>query len=341
MSVIPPWSKPNPRWCSKCTNDRCETVQMVDGVLVGLVVRVRTYQRFRVMELRCTVVCSALFLAACSLYDRHKDETIRPEHVGGAFSGGAGGQGNDAGAGGFSDASGGAHEQPYGGAGGADAENEAGAGNATEAEGGASGHAGAPAGGLSGEGGKNGQGGVPESSGGQDSTPVPEEPDPGPTTDPPQLGGDFVSGSRLKVRFLTSADGARQPVGWYDAQLGEPCTPVKASDGKTRCLPLNGSAVYGGVYYADADCREPVFFQSTAGACDASYGYTTTQVSCGGGYEMYQYEIYQLMPFQPSQLYSGGVGSCTQLGSIPQGYKFYRGTRIQPSAFAELNEVVE
>lgn len=47
-----------------------------------------------------------------------------------------------------------------------------------------------------------------------------------------------VSGSRLKVRHWTGADGSRLPVGLYDAELGVDCAPRMAADGKVRCLPV-------------------------------------------------------------------------------------------------------
>src|SRR5262249_36764419 len=44
-----------------------------------------------------------------------------------------------------------------------------------------------------------------------------------------------VSGSRLRAKYLTTADGARQFVGWYDSQRKEDCSFDVAEDGQMHC----------------------------------------------------------------------------------------------------------
>ncbi|HEY1813062.1 MAG TPA: hypothetical protein VGG74_12015 [Kofleriaceae bacterium] len=64
-----------------------------------------------------------------------------------------------------------------------------------------------------------------------------------------QLGG-YQSGTRIKMRELTTPDGARQFEGWYDTQLDVDCAFFVSTDGVTRCLPAAG----GEPVYFDAAC---------------------------------------------------------------------------------------
>lgn len=66
----------------------------------------------------------------------------------------------------------------------------------------------------------------------------------------------YTSGTRLKARTLTGADGSQQLVGWYDSGRGENCTFRLAGDGTMRCLP-DATAV-GVIAFADAGCTVPV-----------------------------------------------------------------------------------
>lgn len=63
------------------------------------------------------------------------------------------------------------------------------------------------------------------------------------------------SGSRIRGRYLSGADGSRQWLGWSDTSTKQPCRFLEASDGLTRCLP----EPFGYIRFLDAACTSPIF----------------------------------------------------------------------------------
>jgi hypothetical protein len=45
-----------------------------------------------------------------------------------------------------------------------------------------------------------------------------------------------TSGTRLKVKYIQTPDGARQAWGWYDSQLGQDCYFTATQDAGVRCV---------------------------------------------------------------------------------------------------------
>lgn len=114
--------------------------------------------------------------------------------------------------------------------------------------------------GATGESGGNGAPGAPGAAG--STGPQGEQGETGPTgpagmTGPAGPGG-YVSGTRIKARLATTADGASMFRSWYDSELdgGTDCWPALAGDGVLRCLPAAG--LYAGRYFKDTGCLTPV-----------------------------------------------------------------------------------
>lgn len=115
-----------------------------------------------------------------------------------------------------------------------------------------------------------------------------EKGDPG---EPGTPGSADVSSSGTRLRYLAKtlrgSDGSTYVQGgaFYDEELGVECTPAKATDGRTRCLPIG---FWLSPTFADADCTQPatrVLLQddcaapvfvvaAEAGACGAAPAYT-------------------------------------------------------------------
>jgi hypothetical protein len=69
----------------------------------------------------------------------------------------------------------------------------------------------------------------------------------------------YMSGSRLRVRYLIGADGSRQFLGFVDLQRTEACVFTQAL-GDYRCVPE--FAVFTESYWAKSDCTgEPLYYQ--------------------------------------------------------------------------------
>src|SRR5690606_29553767 len=75
---------------------------------------------------------------------------------------------------------------------------------------------------------------------------------------------------RIKMRVLSTPDGAKVFHGWFDSQRNEDCTFQRAADDMTRCLPSSVAYDYG-TYYADAACTIPVALWQYAGCSPPPY----------------------------------------------------------------------
>lgn len=91
------------------------------------------------------------------------------------------------------------------------------------------------------------------------ATTEPDAHDPGPMTDAAvdatPVTPWYTSGSRIKLRTLNTPDGARQYLGWRDTLYGDDCEFRKATDGVTRCLPLDVTPHLSA--YSDPACSLP------------------------------------------------------------------------------------
>jgi hypothetical protein len=61
------------------------------------------------------------------------------------------------------------------------------------------------------------------------------------------------SGSRLQARYLTTPEGGREFVEWYDTQRNTVCQIKTAADGVPRCLPIAAGA---GTSFSDPLCQQ-------------------------------------------------------------------------------------
>lgn len=148
----------------------------------------------------------------------------------------------------------------------------------------------------------------------------------------------WTSGTRIKARTTTtvtsSADGAEHEVtsfvGWYDSMRSEPCTPSKAADSKTRCLP---TAVALQNFYVDAGCTMAAALTFTS--CDAippKYVSLSPPASCPQpGPKLYAAGT------ATSTYYTGSPGNCNG-PTTNAAYTFYpaSGAEIPATSFAEM-----
>lgn len=158
---------------------------------------------------------------------------------------------------------------------------------------------------------------------------------PGPEGEPGQ-GIGYVSGSRLKARYLDGEDGSRQFLTWWDSQRQEECTFDEPSDdvasaltlNDRRCLPRMGSCDdgFGPVQlYADAGCTEHVV------ACTGS----------GLRYGLRQGVIYPLTDEATAlDLYHIYNGECMSLGFGAYAYQI-AGTFVTAADFAAASVVTD
>lgn len=181
-----------------------------------------------------------------------------------------------------------------------------------------SGNGGAPT-----DGGSTANGGAP-STGGAD-------PSGGNATGGSTAADDTQSGTRLKVRARVGADGSRQPIGWYDANLDTVCTWRKASDGTDRCLPDGITANR----FLDDACTQPIMVQS---ACEPLQFAIVSEDpdSCGN-----RWRVYHAGPaVTPASAYMRSGANCIAT-AVPAGDLFATNAEMPASMFVAATVEVE
>lgn len=192
--------------------------------------------------------------------------------------------------------------------------------------------------------GTSGQNGAAGAAGatGEQGPPGPEGPagppgpmgKPGPAGEPGPPGeAGFTSGSRLRARTLTAADGARQSAGWYDSELGLECQPVISSDGRQRCIPLAGQAFTGSLF-SDAGCQTRLGYM-VAGCDEPRFAFSSGGDTCPA-----RYMLWEVAGRHTGTVYSGSPANCVEATTTP--YTTYRlGEGVRPDTFVEVETVID
>jgi hypothetical protein len=162
---------------------------------------------------------------------------------------------------------------------------------------------------------------------------APERPD-GPVDEGPP-DGLTLSGSRIKVSWLSTSDGFKFHPASYDSLLQSPCNWMSFSDG-AYCIP----DMAFGANYLDSGCTRPVLMFSPP-MCQSSppayYG-ALMETTCGS----------QVLTINAvgqriavSQVFSGSPASCTAT-SPPSGAEFYDVDAVVPlSTFVKATPSIE
>jgi hypothetical protein len=193
-----------------------------------------------------------------------------------------------------------------------------GMGGGSNNNGGGSGGTGGGASGGSGGGGTGGSGGGGSGgAGGSGGTP------------------DYVSGSRIKSRVMSTPDGAKAFSGFYDTQLSVPCSFGHAADDTLRCLPT--TYAYVGTFWADSGCTTPVAYSSFG--CAPAYATksdtSTTCVDIGYYGTTARTRIYSISgAYTSSTIWSGSPGSCSMTTPTATFSYYYVGGEVPASTFA-------
>jgi hypothetical protein len=172
------------------------------------------------------------------------------------------------------------------------------------------------------------------------------------------------SGTRLKARVFTGADGSMEPVaiGWlatrplplfWDSVRNEDCVRKLASDGKARCLPLYGfglQGLTGYLMFEDASCTQPVALSKLApgatGELDSLlteyYGLVLAATSALAvsdsttyGTHGLSYRIHTPVEHLGAIFEKDNTG-CKPTPRDPALYYYSRGAEIPPTEFVEM-----
>jgi hypothetical protein len=143
----------------------------------------------------------------------------------------------------------------------------------------------------------------------------------------------YRSGTRIKMRMLTTPDGAKVFQSAWDSARNEDCSFQQAADGVTRCLP---SAQFAG-FFADPACT---VLAALINACSQPPKYLLTidpAPTCAMGPR-----IYSVAPGPLSSVYARSGTSCITIAISP-GFAAYgaAGLEISPTAFQSATSSVE
>lgn len=141
------------------------------------------------------------------------------------------------------------------------------------------------------------------------------------------------SGSRIKGRFLVTAEGDRAWEGWHDVELGIDCAVQGPfADGSYRCLPR--TARYAYAFYADENCSDAIYDVSDGCMLETLVIADTT----GCNPTTYRHlEIGEL--FTPEgMIYERSTdGSCRATSPRAGAEYHYPGAEIPSTQFAEVD----
>lgn len=148
----------------------------------------------------------------------------------------------------------------------------------------------------------------------------------------------YESGTRIKAKVATTADGAKAFQTWYDTQLDINCMFNPTADGKMRCVPGFASQVF----YSDSGCADLVFAVTPGLDC---YGWTYDrwgQVCQSDSHCYSKCSIYELgnVVSGPTLYQKGSDGQCNEFNVgylIKGGWVFHAAAKqVDPSIFAEV-----
>ena len=148
------------------------------------------------------------------------------------------------------------------------------------------------------------------------------------------------SGSRLRAKYYTGADGSRQWISWYDNQRKEDCTFQPHSDGTLRCAPFP-QTVTAGSFYSDAGCKTDVASRIIQACSPAipqpKYAIYYDAFGCS-----YTYRWASIMqPYAGTTLYYKNSGVCTATAKSASYEYFSLNGEVAASEFVAATTTIE
>lgn len=167
--------------------------------------------------------------------------------------------------------------------------------------------------------------------------------------DPQGTDDTGSSGTRLKRRVITTADGGKQAVGWFDVERQEACAFRAGPDGVQRCMPTElvsdrlGIRSSDLVLYTESTCSEAVYVARVprTGECNERLRYIfqspESLEDCPGDY-YYAYKIGEATTLGGGTLYIKRESGCHIFNPQSTDY-VYSAAQVPASAFvaAELS----
>lgn len=152
----------------------------------------------------------------------------------------------------------------------------------------------------------------------------------------------YGSGTRIKAKVATTADGAKAFQTWYDTQLDTDCWFAATADGTFRCVPNFATTTY----YSDPECSKLMFVLIGSTQC-LGWTYKWGQ-TCASDSQCYSkcliFELGDVV--NPAKMYAKSAdGSCSGSDTAPfisAGWSFRSaGKEVAPSIFAAVSVAIQ
>lgn len=141
---------------------------------------------------------------------------------------------------------------------------------------------------------------------------------------------NHAPGTRLRGRFIVTAEGDRAWNGWHDTELDEECSFSGLANAGTRCIPGNWQNSL--TFYTDAACTSPAYTAGRSDACQRTnyiVSYRAGDCTTPSGYELYELGE----PVTATVAYSlSEAGLCTQV-AVTNEPLYLRGAPVPPDTF--------
>lgn len=134
------------------------------------------------------------------------------------------------------------------------------------------------------------------------------------------------SGSRIKVRTVSTSDGASGQLGWYDEAKKVNCYFMMSSDQKVRCLPSDFAVVLQNMY-SDVNCVEAVALKVQP--------LINTSFALLPGSDAKYFKLKEKLSKTATYLKSPNGNSCTPMPFAPAGELYSIGAQVDLAEFQE------
>jgi hypothetical protein len=146
----------------------------------------------------------------------------------------------------------------------------------------------------------------------------------------------YVSGSRIRAKYVLGEDGSKQWVGWYDSELKTDCgwSPYFES-GKRYCIPNYATGI--SQYYADVACEDVLELVYSLPCLESKYAIRYSGSECNQRIA----QLHRLGDEWTGKFYTKSGEICLESAPIA-GWKYYKIGAVEDlSKFVSATEIVE
>jgi hypothetical protein len=150
------------------------------------------------------------------------------------------------------------------------------------------------------------------------------------------LSAVYSSGTRLKVRYIESSDGAKTFHGIWDSELNQACWFYNFDDGKKRCIPYSSGSQISN-FYSDSNCENKIdVFMTSSGNSTTYHCVVDKETTNIDGYPTIKIISVHATSEYTGKLYDLSGSNCNEITEAYSSYFLYElGNEIPFNTFQE------